>query len=94
MDTNKVANGLFWHAVAIVFYGVALQFLWGWFMPQAMHAAAVNYGTSFGLVCIFCMLFRKAEAPRAITLQNVVEEALTPAFFTLVGFLIHMFVRF
>jgi len=94
MDTNKVANALFWHAVSIVVYGVALQFLWGWFMPQAMHAAAINYGVSFGLVCIFCMLFRKVEAIRPITFQNVVEEALTPAFFTLVGFLIHTFVHF
>jgi hypothetical protein len=94
MDTNKVANGLFWHAVRIVFYGVALKFLWGWFMSPAMHAAELHYGVAFGLVCIFCMLFCRTEAVRAITFQNVVEEALSPAFFTLVGFLIHMFVRF
>ena len=94
MDTNKAANAFFWHAVHIIFYGVALKFLWGWFMPPAMHAAELHYGVAFGLVCIFCMLFHKIEAVRAITFQNIVEEALSPAFFTLVGFLIHMFVTF
>jgi len=94
MDKNKVGNALFWHALAIIFYGVALQFLWGWFMPAAMHAAVLKYGTAFGLVCIFCMLFRRIEDPRPITMQNIVEEAITPAFFTLSGFLIHEFIHF
>jgi hypothetical protein len=94
MDTNKLANSLFWHAVHILFYGIALHFLWDWFMPPAMHASAIRYGVSFGLVCIFCMMFRKIEGVRAISLQNIAEEALTPVFFTLVGFLIHTFITF
>ncbi len=94
MDSRKLAVALFWHAIHIAFYGVALRFLWDWFMPPAMHAATLTFSVAFGLVCMFCMLFTKIHSARTITVQNVVEEALTPALFTLFGFLIHMFVHF
>lgn len=85
----KVANVLFWHAVDILFYGVALKLLWEWFGQPTFHTTPVAWGTSFGLVIIVRLLFPPKEEEKAITLQNLVIEALVPALLTEAGHLLH-----
>lgn len=92
-SAGKVALVLFWHAVDIVCYGVALKFLWGWFGQTTFHTPSVSWETSFGLVLIARMLVQNhgGGEEKAITFQNVLIEALVPALFTEAGFLIHHF---
>ncbi len=91
-SANKIASVLFWHAVDIIFYGIALKFLADWFLVPTFHAAHVDYGTSFGLVIIVRLLVsRHEEAERPITFQNLIEEAIVPALLTEAGQLIHHF---
>lgn len=91
-SAGKVGILLFWHAVDIVFYGVALKFLWEWFGQATFHTPALTWATSFGLVLIARMLVEHhGQDERQITLQNVVMEAIVPALFTEAGYLIHHF---
>lgn len=91
-SANKIAGTLFWHAVDIVFYGIALKFLAEWFLTPTFHTAKIEWGASFGLVIIVRLLVtRHEEAERPITFQNLVEEAIVPALLTEAGQLIHHF---
>jgi heme/copper-type cytochrome/quinol oxidase subunit 3 len=91
-NAGKIAGVLFWHAVDIVFYGIALKFLAEWFLTPTFHTAHVGWGASFGLVIIVRLLVtRHEEAERAITFQNLIEEAIVPALLTEAGQLIHHF---
>ncbi len=91
-SAGKFAGLLFWHAVDIVFYGVALKFLWEWYGQPTFHTPAITWATSFGLVLIARMLVEHhGDDDREITFQNVVYEAIVPALFTEAGYLIHHF---
>lgn len=91
-SVSKIALPLFWHAVDIVCYGVALHFLWGWFGQGTFHTPALTWATSFGLVLIARMIVgHHGEDDRDVTFHNLLTEALTPALFTEAGFLIHHF---
>jgi hypothetical protein len=94
-SVGKLGNLLFWHAVDIVFYGVALKFLWTWYGQPTFHTPALAWATSFGLVLIARMLVEHhGDDNREITFQNVVHEAIVPALFTEAGYLIHHFMTF
>jgi hypothetical protein len=90
-SAGKVAITLFWHAVDIVFYGVAFKFLWAWFGQPTFHTPTVNWDLSFGLVLIARMLVEHHGDEKPVTLQNVVIAALIPALFVEAGYLIHHF---
>ena len=91
-SAGKIGGLLFWHAVDIVCYGVALNFLWAWFGQPVFHTPTINWGTSFGLVLIARLLVEHhGGEDRLITFQNLVYEAIVPALFTEAGYLIHHF---
>jgi len=90
-SAGKLAVTLFWHAVDIVFYGVALKFLWEWFGQPTFHTATVNWGMSFGLVLTARLVVERHGEEKPITFQNLVVAALVPALFVEAGYLIHHF---
>jgi len=90
---GKFAIVLFWHVVDIVAYGVALMYLWEWFVVVALHASILTMGRAFGLVIITRMLFAHSSEEKEITLQNLVMELILPALFTEAGYLVHHFVK-
>lgn len=95
---NKAAAGkfaivLFWHAVDIAAYGIALMFLWGWFVVPSLHASVLTMGHAFGLVIITRMLFAHSSEEKEITFQNLVMELILPALFTEAGYLVHHFIK-
>ena len=92
-SASKVATTLFWHAVDIIVYGVALKFLAEWYLTPTFHTTVIKWGTAFGLVIIVRLLVQRHEEERQITLQNVVVECLVPALFTELGYLIHHFIN-
>jgi hypothetical protein len=88
----KLGSLLFWHAVDIAFYGVALKYLWGWYGQSTFHTPTLSWACSFGLVLIARLLVEHhGEDGREITFQNLVVEAIVPALFTEAGYLIHHF---
>lgn len=95
-SAGKVGVLLFWHAVDIVFYGVAFKFLWEWYGQPTFHTPALTWAGSFGLVLIARMLVEQhgSSEDRAITFQNVIMEAIVPALFTEAGYLIHHFLHY
>jgi len=90
---GKFAVALFWHAVDIAAYGLALMYLWEWFVVAALHATVLTIGRAFGLVIITRMLFAHSSEEKEITLQNLVMELILPALFTEAGYLVHHFVK-
>lgn len=89
---STFANVLFWHAVDIAFFGVALKFLAGWYLAPTFHTAPITWATAFGLVIIVRLLVQQhEEEERQITFQNLVVEAIVPALSTEAGYLIHHF---
>lgn len=91
---SKVAILLFWHAVDILAYGIALKFLAEWYITPTFHTTPISWATAFGLVIIVRLLVqRHSEEERPITFQNLVVECLVPALFTEAGYLIHHFLK-
>jgi hypothetical protein len=91
-NAGKIGLVLFWHAVDIGFYGVALRFLAEWYITPTFHTARVTWAVAFGLVIVARLLIqRHGEEPPQITLQALVQEAVVPALFTEAGYLIHHF---
>ncbi len=91
-SAERFASLLFWRAVDIGLYGVALKFLWVWFGQPTFGTAPLTWPTAFGLVLTARLLGRRDEAgDRQVTFQNLVYEALAPALFIGVGYGIHRF---
>ncbi len=92
VNAERIAAILFWHAVDIVFFGVALKFLAEWYLTPTFRTAPISWATAFGLVLIVRLLVQRHEGEdRQITFQNLVVEAIVPALFTEAGYLIHHF---
>jgi hypothetical protein len=91
-SANKIATVLFWHAVDIVFYGIALKFLAEWYVTPIFHTARVTWAGAFGLVLVARLLVQKHDGePPAITIQALIEEAVVPFLFVEAGYAIMHF---
>jgi uncharacterized membrane protein len=93
VSASKVASVLFWHAIDILFFGVAFKFLAEWYIAPTFHTGAVTWARAFGLVIIARLLVQRHnnDEEQQITFQNLVFEAVVPALFTEAGYLIHHF---
>jgi len=91
-SASKVGIILFWHAVDIIFYGIALKFLAEWFVTPTFHTAKIGWAAAFGLVIVVRLLInRHGDDDRAITLHNLFVEALIPFLFVDAGYAVHHF---
>jgi hypothetical protein len=91
LNAHKAANLLFWLAVNTLFVGVAFKFLGDWFVTPTFHTSRIELSTALGLVLVVRLLIGLEGDDRAVTFQNLVEEAFSPALLTGIGFLIHHF---
>jgi hypothetical protein len=88
---SKIAMVLFWHAVDIAFYGIALKFLAAWYITPIFHTAPFRWADALGMVIVVRLLIQRHEEPPPISLQALIEEAAVPAIFTEAGYLLHHF---
>jgi hypothetical protein len=91
LNTHKATAMLFWLTANTFFVGMAFKFLGDWFVAPTFHTSRIELSTSLGLVLIVRLLIGLERDDRAVTFQNLVEEAFTPALLTGLGFLIHHF---